>query len=392
MNLRSSLALALALPLTLGTLPARAADTYDIHAVLPLTGGGAFIGNSMKTNFEALESVINKDGGVNGKPVHFVLHDDETNPQRAVERTTEVLADKPLVILGSGIVAMCNAMAPLVKKGPVQYCLSPSYGPTPGGFTYSSGTSTPDQLDALIRYYRLKGLTKIALLNGIDATGQNADKAIDKLLADPDNKDVTVVERQHFAPTDISVSAQIERIKGAGAQALIAWTTGAQVATIFKGMVQAGLDIPVGVSSGNQLYTEMDEYKAFLPKQLVLPTAVFAEHDGVLKLDDRVEAAQHAMYAALAAKGLKADNATSLMWDAGLAAVAALKKAGPDAKPEDVRKALADMNDFPGINGVYDFVKYPGRGLGQNSATIVRYDADGKRWQGLAKPGGTPLQ
>ena len=123
-----------------------------------------------------------------------------------------MLADKPLVILGSGIVAMCNAMAPLVKKGPVHYCLSPSYGPTPGGFTYSSGTSTPDQLDALIRYYRLKGLTKIALLNGIDATGQNADKAIDKLLADPDNKDVTVVERQHFAPTDISVSAQIERI------------------------------------------------------------------------------------------------------------------------------------------------------------------------------------
>lgn len=392
MNLRSSLALALALPLALGTLPARAADTYDIHAVLPLTGGGAFIGTAMKANFEALETVINKDGGVNGKPVHFVLHDDETNPQRAVERTNEVLADKPLVILGSGIVAMCNAMAPLVKKGPVQYCLSPSYGPTPGGFVYSSGTSTPDQLDALIRYYRLKGWTKIALLNGIDATGQNADKAIDKIIADPENKDVTVVERQHFAPTDISVSAQIERIKSAGAQALIAWTTGAQVATVFKGMLQAGLDIPVGVSSGNQIYAQMDQYKDFLPKQLVLPTAVFPEHDGVLKLDDRVEAAQHAMYAALAAKGLKSDIATSLSWDAGLAAVAALNKAGPNAKAEDVRKALAEMNDFPGINGVYDFVKYPGRGLGQNSATIVRYDADAKRWQWLAKPGGTPLQ
>ena len=97
MNLRTSLALALALPLALGALPVRAADTYDIHAVLPLTGGGAFIGTAMKANFEALETVINKDGGVNGKPVHFVLHDDETNPQRAVERTTEVLADKPLV-------------------------------------------------------------------------------------------------------------------------------------------------------------------------------------------------------------------------------------------------------------------------------------------------------
>jgi branched-chain amino acid transport system substrate-binding protein len=392
MKHRSLLAAALALPMAItATLGVCAAEPYEIHAILPLTGGGAFIGTAMKSNLEALETVVNKDGGINGRPVHFVVHDDETNPQRAVERANEVIATKPAIVLGSAIVAMCNAMAPLMKNGPVLYCLSPSYSPVANGFVESAGTSTPDQLDALIRYYRLKGYTKIALLNGIDATGQNADKAIDKIMADPDNKGVSIVERQHFAPTDISVSAQIERIKGAGAQALIAWTTGAQVATIFKGMVQAGLDIPVGVSSGNQIFAQMEEYRAFAPKQLVLPTALFAEHEGVLTLDPRMEKAQHAMYDALQAKKLKADIATSLTWDAGLLAVAALKSAGEGAKPEDVRKYLADLSDFPGINGIYDFKKVPGRGLGRDSATIVRYDPEAKRWQWLAKQGGTPL-
>ena len=394
MQLRSvlmAMTLSLAAPLGVFAVPAQAADPYDIHAILPLTGGGAFLGNTMKANLEALELVVNKDGGVSGRPVHFVIHDDETNPQRAVERANEVLALKPAVVLGSAIVGLCNAIAPLMKNGPVLYCLSPSYSPVVGGFVQSSGTSTPDQIDALIRYYRLKGLTKIAVLNGIDATGQNADKAIDKLLADPDNKGITIVERQHFAPTDLSVSAQIERIKGAGAQALIAWTTGAPVATIFKGMLQAGLDIPVGVTSGNQLYAQMEQYQSFLPAQLVLPTALFAEHEGVLTLDPRMEKAQKEMYAALATKGMKADNATSLTWDAGLLAVTALKAKGASATAEDVRAYLAGLTDFAGINGIYDFTKVAGRGLGRDSATIVKYDVAGKRWIWLAKPGGTPF-
>ena len=59
---------------------------------MPLTGGGAFLGEQQKAIIEQTEKVINRDGGIHGKPVHFVFHDDQTSPQVAVQLTTEVIA------------------------------------------------------------------------------------------------------------------------------------------------------------------------------------------------------------------------------------------------------------------------------------------------------------
>ncbi len=83
---------------------------------------------------------------------------------------------------------------------------------------------------------------------------------------------------------------------------------------------------------------------------------------------------------------------TGTSWDVGLVVVEALRKLGPDANAEQIRAFIANLTDFPGINGIYDFKKYPQRGLGPDSAVIVRFDAADKRWVWLSKPGGVPLQ
>ncbi len=295
-----ALTVALAAGLAAGT-PARAAEPYDVHVIVPLTGSGAFLGEGHRDSLNILAEIVNKSGGIHGRPLHFVYHDDQSNPQVAVQLASEVLADKPAVVLGSSLVAMCNAIAPLMKNGPVDYCLSPAVHPKPGSFIFSSGASATDQTAAVVRYYRMKGWTKIATLNNTDATGQNNDKATDEVVARPENKDVKLVAREHFNPTDISVAAQIERIKASGAQAIVAGVTGTPAATVFKGMVQAGLDIPIAPTSGNEVFAQLDQWADFLPKGLVIGSSVFPEHDGVWTLDPRVEAAQHEMYAALKA-------------------------------------------------------------------------------------------
>ena len=75
-----------------------------------------------------------------------------------------------------------------------------------------------------------------------DATGQDGDRAIDRALALPDLKDMTIVARGHFNPSDVTVLAQLERIKAAEPQAMISWTTGAAMGTLMKGMAQIALD------------------------------------------------------------------------------------------------------------------------------------------------------
>jgi branched-chain amino acid transport system substrate-binding protein len=375
-----------------GVHAAQPADSYNLHVILPLTGGGAFVGNGHRQSLDTLAELVNKSGGIGGRPLHFAYHDDQSSPQVAVQLANDVLAEKPAVILGSGLLAMCAAIAPLMQNGPVDYCLSPSYHPPVGSFTFSSSSSAIDQSAAVIRYYRLKGWTKIATINNTDATGQANDKAVDEIVARPENRDVTLVDREHFNPGDITVAAQIERIKASGAQAIVAGVTGSPAASVFKGMIQAGLDIPVAPTSGNQVFAQMDQWKDFLPSGLVMSSALFPEHDGVWKLDPRIEAAQKDMYAALAAHGLKADNMEATSWDAGLIVVGALRALGPDASAEQIRQYIANLTDFAGVDGIYNFKTSPERGLGPDSAIVVRYDAQRKAWAWLAKPGGAPLE
>jgi len=172
---------------------------------------------------------------------------------------------------------------------------------------------------------------------------------------------------------------------------LVAWTTGNSVATIFKAVIQANLDIPVVTTNGNQNLMQMVQYTDFLPKQMYYPSSMFPAHDGLISLDPRVEAAQHAMQKTVAAGNLEPDNQTSIVWDALLITVDALRKLGPGATAAQVREHIAGITDFAGINGLYNFKAVPQRGLGSDAAIVVRWDPQSKRWIWVSGPGGTSL-
>jgi branched-chain amino acid transport system substrate-binding protein len=205
----------------IGAPAARAADDYTINVIVPLTGGAAFVGGGQKDTLEALAAIVNKDGGIPNHKLVFFYHDDQSSPQVAVQFTNEALQAKPAVIMGSSIVAMCLAMAPLMTST-THYCLSPAIHPQPGSNTFSASADSVDQVAVVMRHFRMKGWTKIAALQTTDASGQDGDKAIDAVLAYPENKGVMQkVALEHFNPTDITVAAQIEKIKTSGTQVLI---------------------------------------------------------------------------------------------------------------------------------------------------------------------------
>jgi branched-chain amino acid transport system substrate-binding protein len=376
------------------TLPLRsagAADAYPIHVIEPLTGGGSFIGKGQQDNLTLLEAYANAAGGIQGRPVHFVFHDNQSSPQLTVQIANDVVAGGPAVLLGTPITAQCNAIAPLMKKGPVLYCLTPGVHPAESSYEFSTSVSTYDLITTLVRFFRLQGWTKLAVLTSTDSSGQDADRGIDLTLGRSENAGMTPVVHEHFNPTDVSIAAQIERVAAAKPQALIAWTTGAPVATIFRGLKQAGLDIPVGTTNGNQIFSQMAQYAGFLPRELYFPSSLFPEHKGLLELDPRVEKAQQDMLAVLTAGGVKPDNQTGMVWDPALIVIAALRQIGPGATPEQVRQYIAGLAGFAGINGIYDFKASPQRGLGVENAAVFSYDGEGPRWLWMSKPGGELL-
>ena len=332
--------------------PAIAADTYDINVILPLTGGASFLGKAEQKAVEIAQKSINSTGGIHGRPVRFIFGDDQSSPQTAVQLSSQVIAERPVVVLGSSVVALCSAMAPQMQNGPVMYCFSPGVYPGNGSYVFTFNPSTHDLENVLIRYFRLKGWTRIAVITSTDATGQEAEAGIDKALALPENKDVQLVARTHFNPTDLNVAAQIENIKAAQPQALIAWSTGAPIATIFKGIIQGRLTIPVATTNGNMTLAQMTRYAEFLPKELYLPSSAWPVHASD---PDHGSSADKAFFTAYREAGETPDAAATYAWDPTMITVDALRHLDPNATAAAVRDYIEHLKGYVGINGVYDF-------------------------------------
>jgi branched-chain amino acid transport system substrate-binding protein len=370
--------------------PARAAQPYVINVILPLTGPAAFLGRGEKTSLELAEKAMNASGGIRGRPVKFVIQDDGTSPQTGVQLANEVIAKKPAVLLGSSLVAICRAMAPLMANGPVNYCFSPGIHPDAGSYVFTSSVSTLDLAHSILNYYRDKGWKKIALMFSSDATGQDAENGVRSVLAKPEFKDMQVVDTEHFNTTDLSVSAQIAHIKASGAQALVAWTTGSPIATVFRGITQEGLDIPVATTDGNMTYAQMTQYKDFLPKQLYIAAAQWVVRDPSL-LAPALRKPHEVFYKSFEAAGVKPDIAMELAWDSSWIVVDSLRHLGPKATAKQLRDYMAKLRGYAGVNGVYDFVRTPQRGLDLADAVVTRWSPQQGTWEVVSKPEGIPL-
>ena len=172
--------------------------------------------------------------------------------------------------IGGGVVATCQAMAGALKDdGPLLYCWSSGVLPPPGSWLYSSGFSALDQMAIGVRYMRERGWTKVAAITSTDATGQDADRNLDNVFGMPENKAVPLTIREHFNVNDVSVAAQLARMKQSGANAVIAWTTGTGFGTILRGLRDAGMDLPVLTTGGNLSYPQLEGYKETIPSNLI---------------------------------------------------------------------------------------------------------------------------
>lgn len=379
---------------TLGTAaPAhlQAAEPFNINVVLPLTGNASFLGKGEQDSLEILEKTVNAAGGIEGRPVNFVFHDDQSTPQTAVQLTNKIISEKPSVILGSALVGMCNAMAPLMQNGPFMYCFSPGIHPKPGSFVHTSAVSTYDLASSLIRYFRLKGWTKLAVITSTDASGQDAARGIKEVLARPENAGIELVENAHFNPADLSVTAQIEKIKAAQPHALIAWSTGAPVGTVFKAIAQTGLDIPIGTTNGNMTYAQMNQYAAFLPKQLFIPTSEWPEQADDADMEPAVKVAHKRFHGAFREAKVLPDFSSTLAWEPAMIVVDALKALGTKATAEEVRTHVAKLSGYAGVNGIYDFPKAPQRGLTEDQCVVTRWTPAKNTWVVVSAPKGIPL-
>jgi branched-chain amino acid transport system substrate-binding protein len=388
-------ALACALLACVGPLPARAApapagEPYTIDALISLTGGAAFLGQGQKLALELLADTVNKSGGVNRRPLRFNIEDDASSPQTALQLGTALIARHSPFIIGGSISATCRAVQPLITDNTIQYCISPAIVPPRNGYVFSSLISTPDLLQAVLRYARDRGWKRIAMLSSTDASGQDGDRSLTAALALPENSGpnaVQLVDVEHFGPADITVTAQLARADATKPQAYFVWTAGPALGAALRAIHDAGSDLPVVSSTADMTLEQMAAVSDTLPKGgLYFPATQLQEHS--LLRPGPLRDAQDVFFRAFKDAGKIAQPTMGTAWDPGLIAIDAIRHIGGNPTAKQMHDYILALHGFPGIYSMYDFRDGLQRGMGVNSAVVAKWEPSQKWWIAVTAGGG----
>jgi branched-chain amino acid transport system substrate-binding protein len=339
LGLRSFAIVAVALVCVCGSVAQGADDYLDIQAIIPITGYGAFIGKGATETMTAFEMAVNRTGGVRGRPIRFVVHDDQSNPQQAVRIANDLLAQNVPVVFGPELTANCNAIDPLLKASLAMYCMSAGFHPQAGGISFGAAMSSEDQVRVGVRYVRDRGWRKIAILASIDSTGVDSERMLDSVLAEPEYTDETVVAREHFAASDVSVNAQLTRIKASGAQLLYVGTIGTPLGTVLRGIRDVGLDVPVLAGSGNLTFAGIHQFGALLPREIYFAGTAALVPDQLP--NGPIKVAAKRFQDAFRAIGVRPDISHAFLWDPATFIVGAYKRFGAQMTADQFRGYMA---------------------------------------------------
>jgi branched-chain amino acid transport system substrate-binding protein len=371
-------------PLSSATAP------YVIHVIIPMTGSAAFTGIDDNDALQIFEKIANDRGGVRGQPIHFEVHDDQSSQVIAVQLFSQVTSTHPAVILGGSPSATCSALAPLAKNGPVLYCLTPAYKGIPGGFVFGAAMALSAYDRGMIGYFRLRGFKRLAIVSTTDGTGQTNDQATREILALPENRDEKVVAWEHFNPGDLNVAAQVQNIRNADPQAIVAWAGGPAFLTLLHGLRDAGVDLPLTSTGAGLTADQLSRDEAFLPSEMVLPSLPFLV-PSQLK-GTRLQKPVDELVAAFKAAGKPISPlGPAFVWDFSHMLVDALRKFGPTMTQEQLRDYILAIHDYAGADGIYDFRSGDQHGLSESNVLMVKWDIPTKSFVAVSRLGGAPL-
>ncbi len=223
---------------------------HDVHAQTvvgasaPLTGPRALLGRNFKQGVELAVEEINAAGGVLGKPLQLVFEDDQgDNPNAALNAVSKLMqVAKTPVILGPHFsVAQLATQKTYCNGTTVSITGATGIPVTAGGCKFVLRIRGNDEIQAraLVEFARRELKTdKIGVIAVNDDMGRGGVSRITSVLESSGLKPVAV--ESHNAG-DKDFSAQLSRLKNAGAELAIMWTHDNEAGLIVRQARQLGL-------------------------------------------------------------------------------------------------------------------------------------------------------
>jgi branched-chain amino acid transport system substrate-binding protein len=243
--------LACAASLALISSVASAADPIKIGVAGPFTGGSSSMGVSMRDGVRLAVEEINKSGGVLGRPLQAVERDDEAKNERGVQ-IAEELINKEKVSATVGYINTGVALAsqrfyqeakiPVMNNVATGTVITHQFTDQPDNYIFRNAANDSIQAPMIVEEVVKRGFKKVAILADSTNYGQLGKADLEKAL---EAKGMKAVAVEKFNIKDVDMTPQLLKAKEAGADAVLTYGIGPELAQIANGMTKLGWKVPI---------------------------------------------------------------------------------------------------------------------------------------------------
>lgn len=250
-------------PKTSSTDENTTADTTPIKVAVvgPLTGNYAEYGIGFKTASEIMVDKWNKDGGINGRPIELLVHDEKSSTEEGLAIAQLLCGEDNFYgIVGHFSASMAVGGVYTEERIPMISASSSSAGFTGQGdccfrLNATIETETIGMLDCALS----AGKTKLGVVYLNNDWGRGAYKTLQDLLAKRADEGWEVVDAEEIAGGDMDYNAVISNLNAAGAETAIMFCYYDSVVpfTIKARTVMPDLNIICGVNCYNDTFLDV---------------------------------------------------------------------------------------------------------------------------------------
>ncbi|MEY4342436.1 MAG: hypothetical protein RL736_229 [Pseudomonadota bacterium] len=232
------------------------AQTIKIGVDGPFTGGSSSMGVSMRDGVRLAAKEINAAGGLLGKKIELIERDDEAKNERGVEIAQELINKEKIVaavgFINTGVALASHrfyqdAKIPVINNVATGTALTkgPSFPFKDAKDVFIFRTSARDEIQSPMivnEAITVRGFKKVAILADSTNYGQLGQADLIKALA---AKNITPVTTEKFNVGDTDMTAQVLKAKNAGAEAILTYAIGPELAQIANSMAKVGWKVPL---------------------------------------------------------------------------------------------------------------------------------------------------
>lgn len=344
-------------PAATPTTPPKALDPIKLGYLGSFSGPMAAMGAPARDSVLMLEEKVNKEGGINGRPLKVIVYDDESDETKGVLAMKKVVSeDQVLGIIGTNATGVAMAQTPIVEEAKVPWITMASSSGIllpPKKWVFKVSCGEPCMLSIIYSFLKSKGTTSIAWISPGNAFGRGTVRFLDETAA---KEGITVLAKEEYGPSDTDMKPQLTKLKATNPKALVVYGAEPAGAIAARQAKELGINVPILTTVAMTTPPIMNNKE--------LRDGLEGAYVGGLKIDiwqqlpdtDRQKPVLKALDEQLKAKfgpTRTLSNFEGVGYDAFMVMIDAMKRANPDpAKMEEargkIRDAIEQTKDFIG--------------------------------------------